>query len=83
MPRPRLSQFAWSADDEAAFIKWRRGVCIVYVCVGLTLVAALGLNRLAGDRHKDAVLDAVLDAASLARAPSAPSAGIIPPAARR
>jgi flagellar biogenesis protein FliO len=54
MSRPKTRGLIWSPDDEAALRKWRRVVCILYGCIGLVLVAAWGVHRLAhgGDQDK-------------------------------
>jgi hypothetical protein len=30
-----------SPDDEATYIKWHRGMCILYVCIGLMVVGVV------------------------------------------
>jgi hypothetical protein len=60
---------------QAALRKWRRGVLIVYGCLGLILVAARGVQRIVNDRHGDT--------ATFANPPVQPSASIVPVTARR
>jgi len=65
----------WSPDDEAAFRKWRRAVIIIYGCLGLILVAAWGVHRIANDGHNDT--------ATIADPPTPPSPRLVPVTARR
>ena len=40
MRMQRPSDFVWSREDRATFIKWRRGVLIVYGAISLIAFAA-------------------------------------------
>lgn len=75
MPRPKIRGLVWTPDDEAAFRKWRRVVLIVYGCLGLILVAAWGVHRIANDEHDTT--------ATIADPPTPPPPGISPVTARR
>jgi hypothetical protein len=63
----------WSPEDEAAFVTWRRIMCIAYGGLALLLVAAWGVIRL---------LD-VGQTQAATRAPAPLPASIVPAAARQ
>jgi hypothetical protein len=42
---PNPLRFAWTADDQAAFVKWRRGVFIFYAGIGVMIAVAALLLR--------------------------------------
>lgn len=44
--------FAWSADDEATFRRWRRAVCLFYGGIVLVLAAICVAHPAANDGHK-------------------------------
>jgi hypothetical protein len=73
MRRTRIPGMVWSPEDEGAFVRWRRIICIAYGGLALILVAAWGVIRL---------LD-VGQTQAANRAPVPPSASIVPAAARR
>ena len=75
MPRPKPRGLVWSPDDEAAFRKWRRAVLVIYGCLGLILIAAWGLHRIANERHNSI--------ATIADSPVPSSPAIVPVMARR
>jgi flagellar biogenesis protein FliO len=73
MPRPKIRGLVWSPEDEAAFRKWRRAVLVVYACLGLVLVAAWGVHRLANGGPDN----------TTAESPLRPSASVVPATVRR
>jgi hypothetical protein len=75
MPRPKFRGLVWSPDDEAAFRKWRRAVLVIYGCLGLLLVAAWGVHRIANDGHQTT--------ATVADPPAPRSSSMVPVTARR
>jgi hypothetical protein len=46
MYKPR--DFVWSSEDRAEYAKWRRGVFVVYGCIGLVAIAAMVAIRFVG-----------------------------------
>jgi hypothetical protein len=73
MPRPKIRGLVWSPEDEAAFRQWRRAVLVAYGCLGLILVAAWGVHRLANGGPDT----------TTAESPLRPSASVVPAAVRR
>jgi hypothetical protein len=50
----KIPGLAWSSEDEAVYRKWCRATCMFYGCVGLILIAAWGVSRLASDDQRSA-----------------------------
>ena len=75
MPRPKIRGLVWSPDDEAAFRKWRRAVLVVYGCLGLVLIAAWSVHRLANGGPDNTT--------TTAESPVRPSASVVPATLRR
>jgi hypothetical protein len=73
MRRTRIPGMVWSPEDEAAFVRWRRIICIAYGGLALLLVAAWSVIRLVDVGQTQAAT----------RAPVPPSATIVPAAARQ
>ena len=72
MLRPKFRGLVWTRDDEAAFAKWRRAVCIFYGCVALLLFVGWGVHQLVSSPRGDA---------AVAHVPAAQRAPDIVPAA--
>jgi hypothetical protein len=70
MPQ-RREQSVWTPQDEATFVKWRRGFLIFYGCAGLILLTMFGALYLA---HGGAS-----GSTSFASTTAPPAAGAAPP----